>query len=1026
MPKKEDKNSLKIENREKLIDELVAAGVEISDINDEMLFLLQKRLQEYAKSKKKSEVEAISYLPKIDLLKEMGRGNFNSSKYYFLLDYESEGWFGIEIYQEESYSAIEAEEILAEYEHTLSSIERELFIFIRDANFWGDEMKYGELFRLLRDSRIRLYREYADEENELSFVKKPKKIKAEMLYDSKFNQFVFKIDNQKKGSRFFCDKRNIVEIEANDISIHPTSAEINQIFSRILKSNEKFFNQEESFVALNEDEILNINIILAAAREFFDFKTELPSSYKIEEYRQAQNCILVDYDSEREQLNVSFAIDYGSRIVDVSKTVYYSRVKHMEGFRFRKKKSEVEVESNKKYIMQISDSSISYAKQTKKAELELFKKIYTSREQLGLNKNAIFSAHGKKKIENFLGKYWPRIKDTGYKVIYTKDQLEFSDTNFKADFSVDLNAVNDWLSFDVDCYCGDDKISMEELKHFVLEKKDYVRAKDGRMLRIKNRKELEKFVMMISSFHEREGEKYVGKLYHAPELSQVFADSEYYTGNLSASFNKFITEVNSGKAVEAVSFDAKVNKVLRTYQKEGINWLYFLRKYRFAGILADDMGLGKTLQSLILLEKEKVDGKLSIVVCPKTLLYNWQNEVKKFTPNLRAVVVDGTIEERERKLKNINNYDLLITSYSTLRNDFKKYKKAGLKFNYCVLDEAQFIKNYRTKNAQVVKLIDADYRLALTGTPLENSVAEIWSIFDFLMPGFLGSNKVFMERFQNPIMKNNDRQALTALRRKIECFMLRRTKKEVLKELPEKIEQVSRCQLENDQNILYQEVLSSVRSKIFSEVESSGYHKAYLHILAGLMKLRQVCNHPVLVLKDKQYQKYESAKLNMFIELIEGIVAAKRKVLVFSQFTSMLDILAKVLEEREIEYSYLSGKTRDRQSVVEKFKKDENCRVFLISLKAGGTGLNLTEADNVIIFDPWWNPSVENQAIDRTHRIGQKKSVNVYRLITTGTIEEKIVELQKRKQFLFDNLVSESEDMFQKLTWEDVQELFAK
>ncbi|NTV55220.1 MAG: DEAD/DEAH box helicase [Candidatus Moranbacteria bacterium] len=346
------------------------------------------------------------------------------------------------------------------------------------------------------------------------------------------------------------------------------------------------------------------------------------------------------------------------------------------------------------------------------------------------------------------------------------------------------------------------------------------------------------------------------------------------------------------------------------------------------------------------------------------------------------------------------------------------------KFNYCLIDEAQYIKNHRTQNAKSVKGIHADYRLALTGTPLENSVSEIWSLFDFVMPGFLGSHHAFGERFERPIMKSGDRDALETLRKKTSCFMLRRTKENVLKELPAKIQQVSHCQLGDDQNILYQEILKNVKKDISDAVESRGFAQSQIHILAGLTKLRQVCNHPVLLLKDKEHEKYSSAKLDLFLELVDEIVSSGRKVLVFSQFTKMLDILEKELDKKDIRHLYLSGKTKHRKERVSEFNGNAGIPVFLISLKAGGTGLNLVSADNVIIFDPWWNPSVENQAIDRAHRIGQKKTVNVYRLIVKGTIEEKIMQLQTKKKSLFDTMVGESDDLFKKLTWSDVKELF--
>jgi SNF2 family DNA or RNA helicase len=529
---------------------------------------------------------------------------------------------------------------------------------------------------------------------------------------------------------------------------------------------------------------------------------------------------------------------------------------------------------------------------------------------------------------------------------------------------------------------------------------------------------------MLESFHQKENQRFEGKVYHAPELDSMIAESKYYNAKVSDSFRDFMGEAQNGKPVEAVVIPADMGAVLRHYQKEGIDWFYFLRKYRFGGILADDMGLGKTLQALLLISMNKEAGKPTLVVCPKTLLFNWQDEALKFFPDMKTVLVEGNPKERGAKIKNAKEYDLVITSFSALKKDADVYEKMKLRFNYCIIDEAQFIKNHNTQSAKAVKKIDADYRLAMTGTPLENSISEIWSIFDFIMPGFLGSYSAFKSRFESPIMKQSDAEALAALRAKIACFMLRRSKSAVLKELPPKIEQIAHCQLGDHQNILYQEILANTKKEITAVVKTKGFAKSQIHILAALMKLRQVCNHPALLLKDLDYEKYESAKLDLFMELLDEIMASGRKVLVFSQFTSMLDILAKEMKEKKIKYNYLSGKTQNRKELVDDFNTDPDKKVFLISLKAGGTGLNLVSADNVIIFDPWWNPSVENQAIDRAHRIGQTNSVNVYKLVTRGTIEEKILKLQEKKKFLFDNLVDESNELFKKLTWDEVRELF--
>ncbi|MEI7621841.1 MAG: DEAD/DEAH box helicase, partial [Candidatus Moraniibacteriota bacterium] len=643
-------------------------------------------------------------------------------------------------------------------------------------------------------------------------------------------------------------------------------------------------------------------------------------------------------------------------------------------------------------------------------------------ENLGFSKTVHCVKKGIKQIEKFQSENWPQLKALGYPLEYVRDNFDFVEENFKVDYDVSFDKGNDWFEFDVACYCGENNITLEDLQKYIKNKEQFLKLADGRILKITNRSELEKFVRMLESFYQREGQKFEGKLYHAPELEDVLSSSPYYSGKIAKSFKNFMTEAQTGKPVEKVAIPAKIKKPLRDYQKDGINWFYFLRKYRFGGILADDMGLGKTLQALSLIEMNKVKNKPSIVICPKTLLFNWEDEALKFFPTMKTLVISGAPAERQAQLAKIKKVDLVITSYPAIKRDQLEYEK--LKFNYCFLDEAQYIKNHKTQNAKAVRKINADYRLALTGTPLENSVSEIWSLFEFLMPGFLGTQHAFAEKFERPIMKNADEKALEALRKKTACFVLRRTKEKVLKELPAKIQQVSHCQLGSEQNILYQEILKNVKNDLAQVVAEKGFAKSQIHILAGLTKLRQVCNHPVLLLKDKNHKKYASAKLELFLQLVSEIVSAGKKVLVFSQFTQMLDILAKELEEQEIAYHYLSGKTNNRKELVQDFNSNEKIPVFLISLKAGGTGLNLTSADNVIIFDPWWNPSVENQAIDRAHRIGQKNSVNVYRLIVKGTIEEKIVALQNKKKSLFDNMIGESNDLFKKLTWSDVKELF--
>lgn len=962
---------------------------------------------------------------------------FNPEEYKVVIDFDYT--FQIGIYKIRSqYNTISPNKFL-KGDFEITEEQKEFFEFLKKYNAasWQEKqnLDYGKLFLLIKKSGIPVFikHNYHDSKR-MNFIG-DKKIKAELILEKRENlhynyeehKFIFRLgeeyimDRYENKRKFLIADRHIVYINDCDVLICEIAQNIKNIILRIKAGNE-YYRDSVRETILAETEICDLNKIIEDCKKYLDLKTELEPNYNIQKFDRSDPCVVVDFNEKDAALEIKAAIDYGFTHQDVSQTVYYARMKTGKND-FKRR----EYRNQKKFVTHIDDKNIFYAPAEEKKEIDLFKSFYEN-ESAGFNRILRCHRNGEEAILSFFEAHWPNIKETAqknnYKIIFPRDEFNFAAGDFKVDLELDLNAAKDLLWFDAECYCGEDKIGLEDLKRYAEDKKGFLKTGDGRILKITNFEELEKFIMMLESFYARGNGGFEGKLYHATELEYIFTSSKYYNAKMAKSFTSFIKEAQSGKPVEKVKIPSKFNKILRDYQKEGINWFYFLRKYHFAGILADDMGLGKTLQSLVLLEKEKIEGKPSAVICPKTLLYNWKSEAEKFTPDIRALVIDGNPAERLLKIKDVKKYDLIITGYATMKKDSEIYKKNKIKFNYCILDEAQFIKNHATKNAQIVKKVDADYRLALTGTPLENSVSEIWSIFDFLMPGFLGSNRAFVKKFEKPIMKENNAAALNNLRKKIECFMLRRTKKEVLKELPPKIEQISNCHLEPAQNILYQEILASVKKEIFETVKDKGFNKSRIHILAGLTKLRQVCNHPALLLKEKKYGKYESAKLNMFLELLDEIIGNNRKVLVFSQFTTMLDILAEELKKNKIKYNYLSGKTRARQEVVKDFNENENKKVFLISLKAGGTGLNLTSADNVIIFDPWWNPSVENQAIDRTHRIGQKNSVNVYRLITAGTIEEKIMKLKEKKKFLFDSLVGESKDLFNKLTWDDIKELF--
>ena len=463
----------------------------------------------------------------------------------------------------------------------------------------------------------------------------------------------------------------------------------------------------------------------------------------------------------------------------------------------------------------------------------------------------------------------------------------------------------------------------------------------------------------------------------------------------------------------------KLDEVLRPYQKHGVGWLHFLRQNRFGGILADEMGLGKTLQTLAYLQTVR-SGKPSLIVCPTSLVFNWANEAARFTPDLKVLRLHGS--KRHELVAEISSSDLVITSYGLIRRDAEMYR--DLEFDTVVLDEAQHIKNRQTQNAQAVKSIRSQRRLVLTGTPLENSVLDLWSIFDFLMPGYLGSSVDFKERYEIPIAREKSVEAQARLARRIRPFLLRRLKSEVAKDLPPKIEQVSYCELTSAQQSVYEQILEAGRKEITSAVEANGLQKSRMIILNALLRLRQICCDLRLLKLENVDPANASGKTDLFRELLEEVVDGGHRVLVFSQFVSMLMLLKEHLAAEEIEYCYLDGSTTDRATVVEKFQKSA-IPVFLISLKAGGVGLNLTGADTVIHFDPWWNPAVEDQATDRAHRIGQSKVVTSYKLITRGTVEEKILNLQQRKREIIAATLSSEEAFTESLTWEEIQSLFA-
>ncbi len=488
-------------------------------------------------------------------------------------------------------------------------------------------------------------------------------------------------------------------------------------------------------------------------------------------------------------------------------------------------------------------------------------------------------------------------------------------------------------------------------------------------------------------------------------LQQLEVEVEY-----SKELKELKEKLKSFKKIKKYKFPEPLNSILRNYQKEGVNWLLFLRDYNLNGILADEMGLGKTIQALSLLTFEK-DKKPNLIIVPTSLIYNWENEIKKFFYNFRYLIYYG--KNREKFLKEIENFDIVLTTYNITRIDIDLLKE--IQFNYIILDESQYIKNPMSMISRYLIKLKAKHKLALSGTPFENNLNELWSQFNFLAPSLLGDLSNFLKKY-----------SVEQVKKKLKPLILRRKKDEVLDELPPKNEIIHFYEMNEDQRKFYDAIRTYYLEKIFNQINSIGINKSYTLIIEGLLRLRQACCHPILTkfeyenLKKIKSEKFENLK-NLIIQLLEK----DRKILIYSQFVEMLKIIKKWIKKEGIPFEYLDGTTKNRFEIVKNFQEDPNIKIFLLSIKAGGLGLNLTEADNVIIYDPWWNPAVEDQAIDRTHRIGQNKKVFVYKLIMKNSIEEKVLLLQNKKKKLFNDIFDTTDTRIKNLTKEDIEFLLS-
>lgn len=623
---------------------------------------------------------------------------------------------------------------------------------------------------------------------------------------------------------------------------------------------------------------------------------------------------------------------------------------------------------------------------------------------------------------SFLLDSYPKLVEN-YRVFGEKalSRYKVRSTKSKITAKVTSNEKEKWFSLDITVDYDGQTLPLEKIWNAWTRGKRYVQLKDGSYTSLPEewlKKISHKLTTLGLDPSKPPQQRF--KQFEAPMLDGLLDDMP--EAQTDAYWVKLRERIHSFKEVKAVPAPQGLNAQLRSYQMQGLAYLNFLSEYGFGGILADEMGLGKTIQTLAFIQymvEHKHKGA-NLIVVPTSVLPNWEREAEKFVPSLKRLIIYGT--RRENMFKQIGKSDLVITTYALLRRDLEEIEKFD--FNTIILDEAQNIKNPNTITARSVRKLNARMRLCLSGTPIENNLFELWSLFEFLMPGFLGSQHSFQRGIIKPI-KDGDPETLEYLRARVRPFILRRTKAEVARDLPPKVESVTCCALEEAQAELYAAVARKLRDQVLADVDEKGLAKSQMSILDALLKLRQICCHPRLLKIDIPgfSNNLPSGKFEAFKDMVQEVVEGGHKVLVFSQFVQMLKIIRQWLEFSQIPFCYLDGASKDRFEQVDRFNNSPNIPIFLISLKAGGTGLNLTSADYVIHYDPWWNPAVESQATDRTHRIGQTRQVFSYKLICQNTVEEKILKLQDAKRNVAEAIIP-GQETWKSLTREDLEMLF--
>jgi superfamily II DNA or RNA helicase len=757
---------------------------------------------------------------------------------------------------------------------------------------------------------------------------------------------------------------------------------LNKRFISIPKSSEKTYF--EKFVA----PLIEKHAVYA---EGFEIRTE--------KFEAIPVLKLLHSDSEAPQLQLYFK--YGDYIFPSGsdRRVTVRTEKRDNEYIFHRIKRSLSWEKNKINILQELGLSSSGS---------IFSNVYNPVSQNKDLEESPFS------VINWLNEHHDDLEIKGFLFEQTQGNKRYVIGRSKVDLEIREN--NDWFDIHAVVHFGPYQIPFIDLKNHILNKIREFKLPSGEIAVIPE----QWFAQYSNLLQFSEGSKQLKLKKHHIGLVNDFSNSELAI----VSMDRKLQKLADFEEIEEIEVPKAFHGILRPYQKAGYDWFHFLRKYNFGGCLADDMGLGKTVQTLALLQKVKEENHeigihtTSLIIMPTSLVYNWMNEAKKFAPKLKIHAHTGTF--RNKDIEIFTNYDVVITTYGISRVDIEILKTFF--YEYIILDESQNIKNPASKSFKSVKTLKSKHKLILSGTPVENTVNDLWTQMSFINPGLLGSQSLFYTEFVIPIEKKKDEEKASKLQALIKPFVLRRTKTQVATELPPKTENLFYCQMSEEQKEYYEEIKSEYRNELLLNLEDGSFKKSQIQVLQGLTKLRQIANHPGMI--DEDYTG-DSGKFENVIHTLENVLSRGHKVLVFSQFVKHLDIYRKYFNEEKTPYAYLDGATAKRGEVVKEFQSNKDIKLFLISIKAGGVGLNLTEADYVFILDPWWNPAVEQQAIDRTHRIGQNKNVFIYKFITKDTVEEKILALQNRKRKVAESLITTEESFVKSLTARDIEDILS-